>query len=302
MKKTVLILLISALVLAAGAFARAQDQTPPPARPSAAAASVAKAEQPAQAAPPVQAAAPAPATPAATVEPALQAVPTPAPKPAPALRTELIKLKYADIETVTSLLRAYQSSYGHVSPTGRAENTIVVSDTLEIVEKMLAVVREIDVRPVEIQYAVQLVQGSDTDEAGEESLKNDPVIRELRGILKYRSFSPLDGTIMRVIDGEAAEAKIGPKGEYSVQLHPKYTKDGSVETIQTEIRLGKLLWISQQTINTEKKEEMRQTQPYFNELIRTTLLLKAGEKTVVGVSKSDSDRGLILILSAKIVK
>jgi hypothetical protein len=278
MKKTVLILLVAAFVFAFAASVPAQDR-------EAVATSV-----------------PESVTPVATAEPVSQTAPTPAPKPAPVLRTELINLKYADIETVTRLLQAYQSNIGRVSPTGRAENTIVVSDTPEIVEKMLAIVRDIDVRPAEIQYTVQLVQGSDTDEAGDEALKNDPVIRELRGILRYRSFSLLDGTIMRVIDGGAAEAKIGPKGEYSVSLRPKYTKDGTAETIQTEIHLGKMSWIPQTATNAEKKEETRSVQSHYSELIRTTLLLKAGEKTVVGVSKSDADRGLILILAGKAVK
>ena len=309
MKKAVLILLVVAFVFVFAAIVRAQEREPVvPVRPAQTAPPVEAVapvvEKPAQPIPAVQAATPVPAAPVAAAAPtaAPQTAPTPAPKPTPALRTELIKLKYADIEAVTSILRAFQSNFGRVLPAGRAENTIVVSDTPEIIEKMLAVVRDIDVRPAEVQYTVQLVQGTDTDEAGDETLKNDPVIRELRGILRYKNFSLLDGTIMRVIDGETAEAKIGPKGEYAVRLRPKYTKEGAAETIQTEIQLGKLSWVSQQTTNTEKKEETRSVQSRFNELIRTTLLLKAGEKTVVGVSKSDSDRGLILILAGKVVK
>ncbi|MHB8054978.1 MAG: hypothetical protein ACYDH3_07000 [Candidatus Aminicenantales bacterium] len=318
MKKTTLILFLAAFVLAFGTIAAAQDQIPPRALtappapivvavPAVAAAPDAEARPVERTAPVVEAVAPTPTAPVAVaVELAHQTVPTTAPKPTPALRTELIKLKYADIETVTNLLRAYQSSVGRVSPAGRAENAIVITDVPEIVEKMLAIVRDIDLKPVEIQFTIQLVQGSENDEKGDEALKNDPVIRELRGVLKYKSFSLLDGTIMRVVDSESAEAKIGPKGEYTVSLRPKYAKDGTVETIQTAIRLGKMVWTTPQTANTDKKGETgsTQTQPVssFSELIRTTLLLKAGEKTVVGVSKSDADQGLILILSAKVVK
>ncbi|MCX6567181.1 MAG: hypothetical protein NTW38_12315 [Candidatus Aminicenantes bacterium] len=278
MKKTALFLLSAVFVLAFAASVRAQDREA------------------------VVTAAPEPAVPETTVAPAFQAVPTPAPKPVPVLRTELINLKYANIETVTNLLRAYQSNVGRVSPGGRAENTIVITDTPEIVEKMLAIVRDIDFKPAEIQYAVQLIQGSETDEKGDETLKNDPIIRELRSVLKYKSFSLLDGTLMRVIDGEEAETKIGPKGEYTIRLQPKYTKDGAVETIQTKIEFMKPEWISQQKTNTETKVETREVLRFNNDLIKTTLQLKTGEKTVVGVSKSDADSGLILILSAKVVK
>ena len=271
MKKSVGIFLLAGLTFVFAAAVRAQSQNP-----AAASASM-------------------PASPAEPPEAAPQA----AAPPAPALRTELIKLKYADLETITILLRGYQSALGRVMPAGRAEKSIVVTDTPEIVEKMISIVRDIDIKPTEIQYTVQIVQGSD---AGEDTLKNDAVIRELRGILKYKSFVLLDGTVIRVIDGETAQAKIGPKGEYEVWLRPKYTKDGTVETIQTEIRLGRQEWNPAVTVGLVKKEEAPPAASRFNELIRTTLLLKAGEKTVVGVSKTDADRGLILILYGKAVK
>jgi hypothetical protein len=38
------------------------------------------------------------------------------------------------------------------------------------------------------------------------------------------------------------------------------------------------------------------------DLVRTTLTLKPGERTVVGISKSDADKGLILIISGKVTK
>jgi hypothetical protein len=53
---------------------------------------------------------------------------------------------------------------------------------------------------------------------------------------------------------------------------------------------------------TDKKPESQVMQPTDVELISTTLLLKSGEKTVVGVSKSAGDKGLILILSGKPIK
>jgi len=233
-----------------------------------------------------------------------------APKPsaptphAPAeMRTEIIKFNFLDAITVHSLLSNYRSQYGRISNiVDRATKSIVVTDTPEIVEKMISIIKEIDVKPVEIQFTVQLIQGMEAEGPGDESLKNDPVIRELRSVLKYKSFALLDGTIMRVIDGNEAETKFGPKGEYAIRLEPKYVKEGATETIQTRIQLRKPEWISQRTTKQETKEEIQSQQMYFNELIGTTLQLKVGEKTVVGVSKSDADKGLILILSAKVIK
>jgi len=259
------------------------EQTPPPQEIPAAAA---RPEQTAPAKTPPPAQAPMPAK----------------PEKAPTLRTEMVQLKYADPFMLQSILHSYMSPWGKVSPTRGGEQTIVVTDTPEIVQKMLSIISDIDVKPVEIQFTVQVVQGMDVEGQGDEALKNDPVIRELRGVLKYKSFSLLDGTLMRVLNGEEAEAKIGTKGEYTITLQPRYAKDGALETIQTRIRFRKPEWISQQTTNTDKKEETKSMQMYFNDLVSTVLQLKVGEKTVVGVSKNDADRGLILILSAKVIR
>jgi hypothetical protein len=242
-------------------------------------------------------------------EPSAQAETAPRAKPRPAqeMRTELIKVKYADGGSIYGLLRAYKSRDGNVTPTsmvsqGNQESTFVVTDTPEIVENLTSLVRDRDVTPAEFQFTVQLVQGTEAEGSGDEALRNDPVIRELRSVLRYKTFSLLDGTLVRVIDGNDTQTKFGPNGEYVIRLRPKYVKDGSSETLQTVIQLRKPKWISQKTTNTEKKEETQSMQMYYDELIQTVLQLKVGEKTVVGVSKSDSDRGLILILSAKVVK
>lgn len=270
-------------------------QTPHPVSVLPAAAPAALAVQ--QTPPPKEAAAPR-----TVAHPPDQAQTAPPAKAVAGMRTEIIKFKYADLFAVNSLLNAYKSVYGRVSITSQSDKTIVVTDTPEIVEKMISLVRDIDVKPVEIQFTVQLIQGNEAEGPGDESLKNDPVIRELRSVLRYKSFSLLDGTLMRVIDGIESETKFGPKGEYALRLEPKYVKDGAAETIQTRIQLRKPEWINQKITHTEKKEETQSMQMYYNNLIQTSLQLKAGEKTVVGVSKSDADKGLILILSAKIIR
>ena len=307
MKKTILAFFLASLILGFGATVFAQEKTPPPVRPAVSVAPPEAAAVPALVAAPIAETQTQPASPApeaSTEPPVAQTTAAPAAKAEPVLRTELIKLKYADPENVAALLRGYQSRYGRVFKTLGPENTIVVTDTPEIVEKMLAIVRDVDVKPVEIVFTLQLVQGSEADEKGDEALKNDPLIKDLRGVLKYKTFSLLDGTIMRVIDGEMAESKFGPKGEYMASLRPYYTKDGTAETIKIQVRLGRMGWTTQSTANSDKKGEPGSVQTQqvasFNELIRTTLQIKAGDKTVVGVSKSDGDKGLILILSGKV--
>jgi hypothetical protein len=219
-------------------------------------------------------------------------------KSEPQMRKEMVKLKYVRAGDAYLLLNAYTSRTGRVSMAKDANQNeiLVLSDTPDVVDKMLSLIKEIDVKPAEMQFLVQIVLGSEAaEDKGDETLKNDPVIRELRGVLKYKSFSALDGTTLRVIEGERAEAKVGPKGEYSLRMMPKLIRDGATETIRAEVEFYRPIWAPMAP---------NQTGPQMinSDLIRTTLMLKPGEKTVVGVSKSDADKGLILIISGKVTK
>ena len=129
MKKTVLILFLAVARSRFGAFAAAQEKTPPPVRP-APPSPVANADPPSPRRPSPKRVRPTQARLANRRPAPMRRLRgdgrdgTPdrsdaAPKSVPVLRTELIKLKYADIETVTNLLQAYQSNFGRVSPAGR---------------------------------------------------------------------------------------------------------------------------------------------------------------------------------------
>ena len=217
-------------------------------------------------------------------------------KSEPQLRKEMVKLKYVRAQDAYQLLNAYTSRNGRISMSMGANrmNILVLNDTSEIVDKLLSLIKEIDVKPAELQFTAQLILGSEAaEDKGDESLKSDPVIRELRGVLKYKSFVALDATILRVIEGERAEAKIGPRGEYILRLEPKFIRDGASEAIKAEVYFFK-------PIGTDMGPQGSQT--ITSDLVRTTLMLKPGEKTVVGVSKSDADKGLILIISGKVTK
>jgi hypothetical protein len=218
------------------------------------------------------------------------------------LRKEIVKLKFVRGQDAYQLLQAYRSAPRVNFPGGtittaqdaNRNEIVVLSDTPEVVEKMLSLIKEIDVRPADMQFMVQIVLGSEAaEDKGDEALKNDPVIRELRGVLKYKSFAALDGTVLRVIEGEQAEAKVGTKGELTLRLRPKLIRDGTVEMIKADIEFFRPTVVTSQN-NVQ--------QIFNNDLVRTTLMLKPGEKTVVGVSKSDADKGLILIISGKVTK
>ena len=205
------------------------------------------------------------------------------------LRKEIVKLKYVRAQDIQNILYTYVSREGHIQFNNSMPSVLAVSDTPENVDKILAAIRELDVKPADVLFTVQLVLGSEADPATDDDLKNDPVVKELRKLLRYKGYTLLDGTLVRVVNRDRASVVLGPKAEFEFALQPEVTGDLKAPVIKTEVRLLKMSFPG-----SEK--------PIATTLIESSLNIKSGERTVVGVSKLDGgDKGLILIISAKIV-
>lgn len=214
----------------------------------------------------------------------------------PPLRTEIIHLKYYRGVRMNGLINAYLSRDGRIEQ-GPDEKILVISDYAENIEKILQAIRQLDVKPADLQFTVQLVLGGETGEPGKESLTSDPIIQELRNLLKYRAYSQLDASLLRAVDGADSEVRMGEKGEFEFWIRPKVIKDEKSTLIQMEVRLRQIRIAGVPPNATSSKVDYITT-----DLIGTTLNLKPGDKTVVGVSKLDGGgKGLILIISGKIV-
>jgi hypothetical protein len=219
------------------------------------------------------------------------------------LRKEIVKLKYVRAQDIQNLLYAYVSREGHIQFNPNMPSILSVSDTPENVEKILAAIREIDVKPADVLYTVQLVLGSETDATTDAELQSDPVIKELRRLLRYKGYTLLDSTLVRVINRERASVVLGPKAEFEFELRPDVAGDAKAPTIKTEVKLVQtVVKKSQSFTKPDGTEVLGGTATNHVTLIESSLNIKSGERTVVGVSKLDGgDKGLILIISAKIV-
>jgi hypothetical protein len=224
--------------------------------------------------------------------------------PQPELRKELVKLKYVRARQIYELLMGYQSGYGRIRINDEL-NIITIQDTAEIVEKMLSVVQEIDVKPVDILFTVELVVGSFEEEleevkrvrkkASSEGLESDPLMKEMKRVMSFKTLNKIGSALMRVRDNSYSEQIIGGSGyEFKLALTPRYVKEEQADTFQVNIDLR-----HDRVVNLGA---LKQTEKNVH-LIETAFTLRSGEKTIVGVSKLDGgDKALILVISGKIIK
>lgn len=244
----------------------------------------------------------------AVVTPALAEDPAAAPAQAQNteakdLRKEIVKLKYVRAQDIQKLLYAYVSREGHIMFNPALPNIMTLSDTPDNVEKMLAALREIDVKPADVLYTVHLVLGSETDAATDAELQGDPVVKELRKLLRYKGYTLLDATLVRAVNGDNAEVTFGPRAEFELYLRPEVAGDSKTPVIKTQIRLRQISRATAKAaVKPEGAESGQGSVTGVVTLIESTLNVKSGDRTVVGVSKLDGgDKGLILIISARIV-
>jgi hypothetical protein len=224
--------------------------------------------------------------------------------PRPELKKELVKLKYVRAKQVYELLFVYQSEYGRIRINDEL-NIVSIQDTPEIIDKMLSVLNEIDVKPVDILFTVDLIVGS-FEEAPEEvkvagkkttdkELASDPLMKEMSRVMSFKTLNKIGSALMRVQDSKYSEQIIGGSGyEFRLALRPRYVKEEREDTFQVEINLR-----HDRIINLGS---VKQTEKNIR-LIDTAFTLKSGDKTIVGVSKLDGgDRALILVISGKVIK
>ena len=215
--------------------------------------------------------------------------PTPA---RPEMIQKIIQIKYLDYNFISGLLGQYKSRWGKVNMMPR-DNRLIIEDTPETVAKLLDMIKELDVRPLDLQFNMDLIVASlDPDEGIHKDLRNDRVIKEMQTMLKYRSFNLLDTTMIKVQDKTESNQRLGGAGmSFRLRLRPRHIKEEKGDTFNIDLTLYKVMG------SPVDAKEMSST------LVATTLTLKSGERTVVGVSKLDGgDKALVLILSGKVLK
>jgi hypothetical protein len=209
----------------------------------------------------------------------------------PELIQKIIEIKYLDYNFIHGLLRQFVSPYGKVNMMPR-DSRVVIEDTPETMTKLLDMIKELDVKPLDLQFNMDLILATLDPEGGvHKDLRSDPVIKEMQSMLKYKSFNLLDTTMIKVQDQSESSQRLGGEGmSFRLQLRPRHIKEAKGDTFNIDLTLYRLIY-------PPNAKEITST------LVATTLTLKSGERTVVGVSKLDGgDKALVLILSGKVLK
>ncbi|MDH5466673.1 MAG: hypothetical protein OEY25_04575 [Candidatus Aminicenantes bacterium] len=221
----------------------------------------------------------------------------------PELRKEFIQLKYVKARQIKSLLFTYISEYGRILSDDEL-NIITIQDTPEIIEKMLNLIKNVDIKPVDILFTVDLIVGSFKEEQEEvtaagkkpvdKGLESDPVMKEMQRVMSFKSLYKIGSALLRVQDGSLSDQRIGGSDlEFRLQMRPRYVREEKGDAFQVELEL--------QHDRVRKTENMAQRENVS--LIQTALNLRSGEKTIVGISKLDGgDRALVLVISGKIIR
>ncbi len=147
----------------------------------------------------------------------------------PELKTQIVSVKYTNVNWIAGLLKKYTSPFGRISNLPRG-NRLIIEDTPAMVEKILSILKEIDVKPLDLQFQIELLlasTASDKKAALDPELKSDRVIKELQSLLKYESFKRLDAAVIKVQDNSDSRQRLGGmirEGDYSSKANRSETR------------------------------------------------------------------------------
>ncbi len=218
----------------------------------------------------------------------------------PELKRETVQVNYINVQTAYGILLPFKGPYGEIQIL-RDSNMLILEDQPEFVKKILSILKEIDVKPVDIQFTVDLILASKSKNASfepDKNLQSDPLIKELMSMLSYQSFKRIDTSLIRVQDNTSSSQRIGGSGiGLQIELEPRHYKEESKNLFHVELRLTQYE-TTREIGNTDESYSLKN--PII--LIDTSLSIQSGERSVVGVSKlNGGDLGLILIIEGKII-
>jgi len=233
--------------------------------------------------------------------PAAQQPPT-APEPVQ-MRKEVVKVNYIEAQEAFQILMAYKSARGRIQ-IQRNRNILIIEDTPDFVDKLLSILKELDVRPLDLMFTVDVIMGSMEEKGGEKIPGSDKLLKELKSLLRYEHFARLDTSLIKVQDNGRTSQRMGGQGiGLLLELYPRHVSDGAQDGFQVELSLRQTTRQFSRPGEDGKPQYMGTPLEKSMSLLQTSLMLKDGERSVVGVSKlNGGDTALIMVIEGKVIR
>jgi hypothetical protein len=222
-------------------------------------------------------------------------------KPATPTVQKLFVLKYADPQSVRSLLQVFQAGID----ANRDMRVLAVNATPDTMAAIEDAIKRLDVpsaAPANIDLTVYMVVGHE----GESTSGNapvpkelDPVVTQLKGAFAFKAYSLLDVLALRTRTGQQAStsssggAMQGSGGQLQPVTTHLHLDTASVGNDGATIHINKL----NATFNVPVYNNN-----YQNLSLETDIDIKEGQKVVIGRLGISKDQALFLVMTVKILQ
>jgi len=227
------------------------------------------------------------------------------------LVTKIFKIKYTDATDLEGVLTPFLTSKGSIFGeiiVNERFNAITIKDYPEKIAVIEEVIKQFDVKPIEVEFTFYLLGASDIPipvkpvepvepVEPEQPVKSAPpvpplpppvakVVEKLQTNFTYKYYRLLDSAFLKSSDSKSSSSHLSLGGSSKYLLDIKWS----------------LLSADSPVINISHFDIIRVGKD-GGPLLHTSLLIEDGETAVVGISNSASDdTALVTIIKARILK
>lgn len=192
-------------------------------------------------------------------------------------------MKHKRVEEAALLIRPHLSESASVTLTQRL-NAMTVTDQEDRLKTIARIISAFDTPPRGFSFAVRLVRARADVPAGSISQEIGGLGAKLRSLLQFNDYTLIDSAVMRGVEGEPVEYRLGDEFLLSFRIGPTGSGD---DLILSPFSLARL--------RRDEAGRVRRVTLY-----RAPMPITLNQTLVVGASKEESSKtALILILLAQ---
>jgi len=211
----------------------------------------------------------------------------------------LVTLKYTSPSALQNLLRVYISNFSF----NDEMKVITLSGPSDVVDAAVAMIKQLDVAPKDIDLTVYYMVGSEGENTiGTQPPKElEPVVAQLKNAFTFKTYRLLDVLALRTRTGDRVETGSilgslpGPSNSTEAIHGSFHIRSATLAPDGSTVRLDDMR-------NSVRWPVVSAMSVSYTELsLNTDIDIKEGQKVVVGRLGISHDQALFLVLTAKVV-